>query len=53
MGRWLEGFAYHTTVGVWPFAGALLASLLIAAATVSGHALRAAQVNPATTIRTE
>jgi len=53
MNRWLEGFAYHTDPGVWPFVAGLLLSLIIAIATVSGHAIRAAHTNPAKTIKTE
>lgn len=53
LSKWLDGFAYHTNVGLLPVAGALLLSLIVAVGTVSGHAIRAAHLNPARTIRTE
>lgn len=51
--RWLDGFAYRTEVGVAVFllAGAL--TLLIALATVSYHAVRAATANPVKALRYE
>lgn len=53
MQQWLENFAYHTEIGVGVFlaSGALVA--LIGLFSVSGQALRAARVDPATTLRDE
>lgn len=53
MTRWLDGFAYHTSVGLWPIMASLLLSIVVAFSTIAGHAFRAARINPATTIRTE
>jgi len=53
MNSWLSGFAYHTPVQWWVFglSGGLI--LLIALATVSVHALKAALVNPINSLRSE
>jgi putative ABC transport system permease protein len=53
MGRWLQGFAYRTTVGLWPLASAALIAVAIALVTVSCKAVRSAAANPADTIRYE
>ena len=51
--KWLEGFAYRIPVHGWvfPLAGAGVA--LLAFMTVSYHALRAATMNPARSLKTE
>ena len=51
--RWLENFAYRIELGPWTFVGAGLLALVIALATVSYHALRAALSNPARALRYE
>jgi putative ABC transport system permease protein len=53
MNRWLEGFAYRVTLGPELFLAAGVIALVIALATVSGKALRAATADPVTAIRTE
>jgi putative ABC transport system permease protein len=53
MTRWLNRFAYQTSVGMGVLAGAGGAVLLVALLTVSYHALRAARTDPATTLRDE
>jgi putative ABC transport system permease protein len=53
MHRWLANFAYRIEIGPWVFVGALGTALLIALATVSTQALRAAWTDPATAIRQE
>ena len=53
MQRWLQDFAYRTTVGVDVLLGAVVLSALIAAGTVSYQAVRAARLDPATTLRDE
>ncbi|NBC86873.1 MAG: FtsX-like permease family protein [Bacteroidetes bacterium] len=53
MSEWLEAFAYRIELGVWPFAVAILSMLLVAVVTVGSQALRAARVDPATTLRDE
>jgi ABC-type antimicrobial peptide transport system permease subunit len=53
MSKWLQGFAYHTTMQWWMvgLAGGLI--ILIAMATVSFHAIKAALVNPIKSLRSE
>jgi putative ABC transport system permease protein len=53
MHRWLEGFAYRTTLnsGLFVLAGA--GALLIALLTISIQAIRAALANPVKSLRTE
>jgi putative ABC transport system permease protein len=51
--RWLENFAYHVSVEWWIFAVAGGAILLIALATVSFQAIKAALANPVKSLRTE
>jgi putative ABC transport system permease protein len=53
MQRWLEGFAYHTDIGlaIFVIAGAL--ALLIALVTVAGHAVLVARAKPVEALRYE
>ncbi|MEO8313386.1 MAG: FtsX-like permease family protein [Pseudomonadota bacterium] len=51
--RWLDGFAYHIDLPLWLFAATALATLLIALATVSAHALRVARAKPVMALRYE
>jgi len=53
MDRWLQSFAYRTTVGLDVFFIAAIAALIIAGLTVSYHALKAAVVNPVKSLRSE
>jgi putative ABC transport system permease protein len=53
MSRWLEGFAYRTAIGPGVFAAAGALALLIALATVSLQALRAASSDPVKALRYE
>jgi len=53
MHHWLEGFAYRISISAWYFIGAGGLALLIALATVSGQAVRAAMVSPVKSLRTE
>jgi putative ABC transport system permease protein len=50
---WLDNFSYRVSLPVWTFPLAGLAVLLVAFATVSFHALRAARMNPAISLKTE
>jgi putative ABC transport system permease protein len=52
MRRWLAEFAYHVDVDILFVAASGLA-LLIAVATVAGHALLAARAKPARALRYE
>lgn len=51
--QWLTGFAYRVNLGVLPFLGAAGVALVVAGATVSYHALRAARTNPSHVLRSE
>ena len=53
MNKWLEDFAYRINIGWWMFAVAGVFALLIAFATISLHAIRAALTNPTKNLRTE
>lgn len=53
MDRWLEDFAYRVDLGPLVFLGAGLLALLIAVATVSAQALRAATSDPVRSLRYE
>jgi putative ABC transport system permease protein len=53
MQKWLEGFAYKTTLNITPFAFAGLSSLVIALVTISYESLKAANTDPAKTLRNE
>ena len=53
MHRWLEGFAYHTSITIWIFLGAGALAVAIAMMTVGLRAMRAAGMNPAKTLKTE
>jgi putative ABC transport system permease protein len=50
---WLRDFAYHVDLGPTPFVLAATAALVVAGATVSYHALRAARTDPAWALRSE
>jgi putative ABC transport system permease protein len=52
MHKWLQDYVYRIDIGVWMFIGAGALVVLIALATVSVQALRAATANPAETLRT-
>ncbi len=53
MNKWLQDFAYRTHISWWMFALAAIASLLIAFATISFQAIKAAIANPVKSLRTE
>ncbi|MDP4148197.1 MAG: ABC transporter permease [Bacteroidota bacterium] len=53
MTRWLQNFAYRTTIDWWIFALAALIATLIALVTVSLKAIKAATANPVKSLRTE
>jgi putative ABC transport system permease protein len=50
---WLENFAYRIDINWWVFGISGLAAMLIALLTVSYQAIKAARINPATTLRYE
>lgn len=51
--KWLQDFAYRVDIGWWIFLCAALLAVLIAMATVSFQAVKAALTNPVKSIRTE
>lgn len=53
MNKWLADFAYRIDIQWWFFAAAGVAAVLIALATVSWQAIRAAGANPVESLRTE
>ncbi len=53
MQKWLQGFAYRTTIHWWLFAVAASLAVLIAMITVSFQAIKAAVANPVKSLRTE
>jgi putative ABC transport system permease protein len=53
MNNWLQHFAYRITISWWIFLIAGTMALLIALATISGQAIKAAMANPVKSLRTE
>jgi putative ABC transport system permease protein len=53
MNRWLEAFAYKTSIGIWPFLLSGFIAILIAWTTVSYQSLRAAKSNPVESLKNE
>ena len=53
MSRWLDNFAYHTSLSLWLFALAGGMTLMIALVTVGFHAVKAAAADPVKSLRHE
>jgi len=53
MTKWLQNFAYRIEINIWTFLFSALAALLIALATISFHAVKAAVSNPVDSLRYE
>jgi hypothetical protein len=53
MSRWLQNFAYRTSIDIWIFLAACLLGLFLTLLTVSHHALKSALANPANSLRYE
>jgi putative ABC transport system permease protein len=53
MHKWLENFAYRTSINGWLFMGAGLLTTLVAMATISFQTFKAASANPVKSLRTE
>jgi putative ABC transport system permease protein len=53
MDRWLSDFAFRTDIGLTPLLAAAGICVVIAFATASYHAVKAALINPANTLRSE
>jgi putative ABC transport system permease protein len=53
MQRWLQDFEYRTTVGAGTLAGAVGLAVVVALVAIGYHAVKAAHLNPATTLQDE
>lgn len=53
MNRWLNDFAYRTTISWWVFVLAAVIALLVALFTISFQAVKAALANPVKSLRSE
>jgi ABC-type antimicrobial peptide transport system permease subunit len=53
MHHWLLDYVYRISLGWWVFAAGGLASIIIALATISFQAIKAARANPVKSLRTE
>jgi putative ABC transport system permease protein len=53
MNRWLQDFAYRVNLSWWVFAAAGVVAIVIALATISFQAVKAALANPVKSLRTE
>lgn len=53
MNEWLQNYQYRTELSWWVFVAAGAGAMLITLLTVSFHAIRAAIINPARSLRTE
>jgi putative ABC transport system permease protein len=53
MKHWLQDFAYRIDINWWVFVGAGCIAIIIALATVSFQAIKAARTNPVKNLRTE
>jgi putative ABC transport system permease protein len=53
MNRWLQGFAYKIDIEWWIFALAGFLTIVIALLTVGFQSIKAALMNPVTSLRSE
>lgn len=53
MNKWLQDFAYRTTINAWVFVMAGVIALFIAVFTISFQAIKAALMNPVKSLRSE
>ena len=53
MNKWLQDFAYRISIGWWMFVLAGIIAIVIAMATISFQAIKAAMANPVKSLRTE
>jgi ABC-type antimicrobial peptide transport system permease subunit len=53
MNQWLQDYAYRINIGWWVFAAGGLLAIIIALATISFQAIKAAVANPIKSLRTE
>ncbi len=53
MHRWIQNFAYRTTIAWWIFALAILVAFIVAFATVTWQSLKTARANPVESLQNE
>jgi len=53
MHKWLEDFAYRTTISWWIFGLSGIAMILVALMTLSVQTIRSATANPVNSLRSE
>jgi putative ABC transport system permease protein len=53
MNQWLLNYTYRISISVWIFISAGLVAIIIALATVSYQAIKAAVANPVKSLKTE
>ena len=53
MEQWLQGYVYRTQLSWWPFAIAILSTLLLTLVTISYQTIKAAMANPIKSLRIE
>ena len=53
LNKWLEIFAFKTSIGIWPFLAGGILAILIAWLTVSYQSIKAAITNPVDSLRNE
>jgi len=53
MNKWLQDFAYRTTISWWVFAAAVLAAIIVTGIAVSFQTIKAAMANPVKSLRAE
>jgi putative ABC transport system permease protein len=53
MNKWLQNYAYRISISWWLFAAGGFAAMIIALATISFQAIKAAIANPVKSLRTE
>ncbi|MGN6638699.1 MAG: ABC transporter permease [Mucilaginibacter sp.] len=51
--NWLQNFAYHTDISWWVFCLAGISAIMVALATISFQAVKAAMTNPVKSLRSE
>jgi len=51
--QWLQDFAYHTTLNIWPFAVTIAATIFVALLTMSMQTIKAAIANPVKSLRSD
>jgi ABC-type antimicrobial peptide transport system permease subunit len=53
LNSWLQKFDYHTTISIWILIGTVAGALLLTILMVSYQAIKAALMNPVTSLKSE